>query len=138
MTLTPSQISIIGFVIAAIIAVCGFMKLLRSDRVLFFLFPITLIIAVIGLIIRSDNTRMVNGNAADMLLSPFIYVASYTLLRYVYKRIYKVEPTYERYNWFDYEDGRKQNWLDVLVHLIPLMLCMTLPFVIEHFLDRYS
>jgi uncharacterized membrane protein len=136
MTLTPNQISMIAFIITAIIAVCGFMKLLRSNKVLIILLTITFPIAIFGLIIRGVNTEMVNGNAADMLLSPFIYVASYALLRLVFKRIYKMEPTYERYSW--YSDGRKQNWLDVIVHVIPLMLSFTLPFLIENILDKYA
>lgn len=138
MTLTPNQISMIAFIITAIIAVCGFMKLLRSNKVLIILLTITFPIAIFGLIIRGVNTEMVNGNAANMFLSPFIYVASYTLLRLVFKRIYKMEPTYERYSWYDYSDGRKQNWLDVIVHLIPLMLSFTLPFLIENILDKYA
>ncbi len=41
-------------------------------------------------------------------LGPFAYVASYASLRYLYKRIFRREPTYSRGSWYDWEEGRRQ------------------------------
>ena len=130
MTLTGSQILIVGLILTGVLVTCGFMKLLRSNRVLFILTPIAFIIGLYGVLIRGAQTEMVNGNGSDFLLAPFVYISSYALLRMLYRKVYKVEPTYERYSWYDAEEGRKQNWLDVTVHILPMMLSFVVPIIV--------
>jgi hypothetical protein len=131
MTLTGEQLLIIGLCITGILVVCGFMKLLRSDRTLIVLTILTIPIGVFGLYLRGDNTEMVNGNGSTYMISPFVYVTSFALLRMLFKSIYKMEPTYERFSWFDAEEGRKQNWLDVTVHIVPMLLSFVVPILID-------
>ena len=135
MIVKGEQLLIIGLCITGILAVCGFMKLLRSDRTLIILTVLTIPIGVFGLCLIGDNTEMVNGNGATTLVSPFIYITSYALLRMLYKRIYKMEPTYERFSWYDAEEGRKQNWLDVTVHILPMLLGFIVPIIIEEIIN---
>jgi hypothetical protein len=128
--LTGNQILIIGLSLTVIIGTCGFMKLLRSNKTLFILSIITAVIGIYGILIRGVQTELVNGNGADFLIAPFTYITTYAFLRMLYKKIYKVEPTYARYSWYDAEEGRKQNWFDVSVYILPMMLSFVVPIII--------
>ena len=131
MEISGQQILIISLILYTITVTCGFMKLLRSDKTLLTLSIVTLIIAVFGLLIRSEQTQMVNGNGATFLIAPFIYTISYLLLRKLYKFKYKIEPTYNRRSWYDSEDNRNQNLLDVTVHILPMLLGFIIPLTYD-------
>ena len=131
MEISGQQILIISLILYTIIVTCGFMKLLLSDKTLLTLSIVTLIIAVFGLLIRSEQTQMVNGNGATFLIAPFIYTISYLLLRKLYKFKYKIEPTYNRRSWYDSEDNRNQNLLDVTVHILPMLLGFIIPLTYD-------
>ncbi len=120
----------IGTLIFGILVILGFAKKLRNDTTLIILLVVTGIIGGIGIWIRDPEYEIPKGNEADFLIMPFAYVVAYKLLRKLYKSIYKVEPTYNRSSWYDYEEGRKQNWLDLLVHIAPIIISGLTPLVI--------
>jgi hypothetical protein len=97
-------------------------KKLRNDRLLKVSSIITLLFAIPGVLIRTPE--------AAMLMGAFVQVVSYAFLRYLFKRKYNFEPTYNRMSWYDHEEGRKQNWLDVIVFVVPTMLSFTIPLAI--------
>lgn len=125
-----ATLNISGLIVTGIIALLGFGKKLRSNKRLAILFVITSIVAIVGLILRNDVVEQRISNPADSLISPLAYVLCYAGLRQMFKAVYKMEPTYQRYRWYDKEDGRKQNVLDVLVHIFPLMVAVFVPFII--------
>jgi hypothetical protein len=67
---------------------------------------------------------------AAMFAGAFVYVAGYACLRFLFKKIYNIEPTYNRGAWYDAEEGRKQNWFDVVVFILPLMSSMVVPIAL--------
>lgn len=119
-----------GLLFTGILAIAGFLKKLRKDRTLFVLLLISIPIAVSGLLLRSPEYQMKGANGADILLGPFVYIVMYGGLRYVYKKIYKREPTYNRSSWYDPEEKREQNIMDVFAHVFPLMGAVLLPIII--------
>lgn len=122
----------IGVAITCCLAFCGFMKWLRNDRVLLILLLGTAFLAAFGFVGRvPENPRL---NTWDGLLGPFAYVASYTSLRYLYKRIFRREPTYMRGSWYDWEEGRRQDWYDVSVHLLPMIIGLAVPVILTKIL----
>ena len=129
MIISPSIVANLGLALTIIIALAGVEKRLRSDRVLLVVVIVAMAIGFIGFLIRGESTVMARGNAADFLFGPFIYVFSYGLLRKLYKRIYHVEPTYVWLSCYDVEDKRNVNLLDKVVHVLPLLLGMLLPFI---------
>lgn len=136
MKFTSTEIMFVSMIITGSLAVCGLMNLLRAKSTLLILLPFTFLIAIIGILIRDETTKMANGNAADMLLSPLVYMLTFMILRYFYKRKYNAEPTYKRQTWNYYEAGRWQNWFEVLVFALPFFLCLILPFILERLLDK--
>lgn len=129
MNISPSVIANIGLALTILIALAGVEKRLRGDSTLLIVGVATLCIGIVGLLLRSESTGMARGNAADFLFGPFIYVVSYTLLRKLYKGLYQVEPTYAWLSGYDSDDMRKVNFLDKVVHVLPLLLGMVLPFL---------
>ena len=118
----------VGIAITCSLAFCGFMKWMRNDRTLAVLFMVTGVLAIIGISGRMpENPRL---NSWDGLVGPFAYVASYASLRYLYKRIYRREPTNNRGGRYDQEEGRRQNWLDVAVHVLPMMIGLSVPIML--------
>lgn len=47
------------------------------------------------------------------------------------KEIKKYLKNTNRSSRYDYEEGRNQNWLDVIVHIIPMILCWVVPILID-------
>jgi 4-amino-4-deoxy-L-arabinose transferase-like glycosyltransferase len=118
----------VGVAITCCLAFCGFMKWLRNDRVLLVLLLATTVLAMVGILGRvPENPRL---NTWDGLLGPFTYVSSYAFLRYMYKRYFHREPTYERSSWYDGEEGRRQYGFDVAVHVLPMMIAFALPVLL--------
>jgi len=97
-------------------------KKLRNDRSLRISSIITLLFAIPGVLIRTPE--------AAMLMGAFVQVVTYAFLRYLFKRKYSFEPTYNRMSWYDSEEGRKQNWFDVIVFVIPILLSFTIPLAV--------
>ncbi|WKZ67523.1 MAG: hypothetical protein QY325_06260 [Flavobacteriales bacterium] len=108
------------------------MKWLRNDHLLLVLLVSTGALAVVGIIGRvPENLRL---NTWDGLLGPFSYVACYASFRYLYKRVFRREPTYNRGAWYDWHEGRSQDWCDVAVHVLPLMIALAVPVLLTTFL----
>lgn len=128
--MSPKFLLYISWAIIIIISIAGIDKKLRNKRTLIILGVATLCFGLIGLIIRGERTELSGGNAADSMLGPFIYIITYALLRQLYKSIYHVEPTYVWLRGYDFEDSRKVNLLDKLVHIIPLLTGVFLPIFI--------
>lgn len=129
--MTSGTLLIIGLGFTTLISVMGFMKLFRSNKTIQILLVITVLIGMIGIYFRTNLTELPHGNAADSLWGPFVYIALYGILRYLYIQIYKREPTYNKSSWYDPEDGRRQNWLDVAVYIIPMISSIGIPIIIH-------
>jgi len=122
----------VGMWITCGLAFCGFMKWLRNDRTLAVLLILTGLLAVIGVGGRvPENPHL---NSSDGLLGPLAYVASYALLRYAYKAIYRREPTYAYQSWYDMEERRRMNGFDLAVHMLPCMIAMAVPVILTRLL----
>ncbi|MCB9164911.1 MAG: hypothetical protein H6592_15160 [Flavobacteriales bacterium] len=117
----------IGIAITCSLVFCGFMKWLRNDRLLLILVLATAVLAIIGIVGRiPENPRL---NTWDGLLGPFAYVGSYALLRHWYKKVFRREPTYQRASWYDHEEGRRLDWYDVTVHVLPMCVGLGVPVI---------
>jgi len=112
----------LGLAPSFIVYILASYKKLRNNRVLTRLAIVTLLIALLGVFINKEGSLF--------LASAFFYVIIYAGLRYIYLKKYSIEPTYNRASWYDPEEGRKQNWLDVIVFVIPLMLSLVMPLVL--------
>ena len=112
----------IGFVPMFIVYMLIIYKKLRNSTSINFVVFITLLISIPGFLIKAPEAGMLTGGLA--------YIICYAALRHVYVRIYNIEPTYNRMSWFDPEDSRRQNWLDVVVFAIPLLLSFVIPLII--------
>lgn len=121
-----------GITLWGIFVMLGFFKKLRDDNTIIFLLLLTALIAVYPLI-KIIEGEQYSGNIrqTNIFFSPFFYVSTYGLLRQLYKSIYKREPTYYRASWFDPEDNRKQNWLDVFVYIGSMTISFLLVLVIN-------
>jgi hypothetical protein len=98
-------------------------KKLRSDRFIRYLALITFGFAVSGIVIRVPESAF--------FASAFIYLISYAVLRKFYINKYKVEPTYNRSSWYDPEEGRQQNGLDVITFVAPIFLSFILSLALS-------
>jgi hypothetical protein len=127
MIVSSNTILYIGYILTGLLAVLGFMKVLRNDKLIKRIIFIALVFATFGFFIRSKENDIGIGFAPAVFASPLVYILSYALLRYLYKSFYRVEPTYNRSSWYDDEDGRRQNWLDVLVHVLPMFIAIIFP-----------
>ncbi|GAB3235634.1 hypothetical protein GCM10027346_25530 [Hymenobacter seoulensis] len=124
----------IGTGLTLALLLLGLEKQLRNNSLLKIILSVTLFIGCLGFYIRSPAYQSVGANAADSLWSPFFFILSYVALSWVYIRIYQQNPTYYRNSWYDPNEGRNQNWLDVVVHLVPLPIGLLLPMFITHLL----
>ncbi|MCC7502915.1 MAG: hypothetical protein IT229_10325 [Flavobacteriales bacterium] len=122
----------VGIAITCCLAVGGFMKWLRNDRMIAVLLILTGMLAVIGVVYRvPENPRL---NTWDGLLGPLAYVASYALLRQAYRSIFQREPTYAYLTWYDWEERRRMNWFDLGVHILPMLIGMAVPAIVTRVL----
>jgi hypothetical protein len=123
-------ITVIGLSLTGLLATFGFLKGLRNDRRIFVLTIITSMIGVLFLVLVFFGPT-IHWSTSIFMFGPFIYIATYGLLRKVFKLIYKVEPTYNRRSFYDPEDKRHQNFLDLTTHLLPLILGMLGPILLK-------
>jgi len=109
----------------------SFKKLNNDDTIKISLF-VTGFVATYPLILRLTH-QPYTGHArmTDAMFSPFIYVVSYGLLRFLYKKIYNREPIYNRMSWYDLDSRRKQNLLDVIVAVVPIFFSALFFFLIN-------
>lgn len=128
----PFRSQMVGVYIVCALAFCGFMKWLRSDRRLLILLLLTSVLAITGVAYRVPGDSRLND--WDGLLGPFFYVVSYGALRYVYKGIYRWEPTYAYLSWYDMEEKRRMNWFDLAVHFLPCLIALAVPVILSELL----
>ena len=101
------------------------MKWLRNDTLLLWLLGGSIILAIMGMVNRvPEGPRL---NTWDGLTGPLVYVLTYSALRWMYKRVNKREPTYAYMSRYDWEDRRKLDTLDYVVHLVPVLLGLVFP-----------
>ena len=129
------MIHLIGLGLLGAVAIAGFYKKLRDNKVILMLLFPALLLAAFGLLIRSPELQQKGANSADFFISPLIYLLSYGTLRHIYKKQYGVEPTYNRSSWYDPEEGRKQNGFDVLVFILPVFIAAIFPVLITSLLN---
>lgn len=120
-----------GFGLCSIFWLLGISKKLRSDKRILIALIASVVITIIGCIIYSDNYKMTGMNASNIYFGPLIYMITYSTLRYIYKKKYNQEPTYNKSSWYDYEEGREQYWLDLVVYISPIFLSVLIPIVIS-------
>lgn len=106
---------------------------LRNFRTLRLIGVLVFLIAVVAMAFREPGHPRLNKY--DAFLAPGVYVGLFALLRAVYKRIHRTEPTWFPLSWFDPVAGRRQNWMDVITYAVPMMLSMIVPIWITHWLD---
>lgn len=122
----------IGLIIWLIFTILGLFKKLRSNQAIIFSLFVSGLIAIVPIITMLDNESTAeNLNQNKGLLLPFIYVVLYGSLRMLYKRMYHREPTYYRAAWYDPEDARNQNFLDVIVYISPMILSLGLVYMLD-------
>lgn len=97
-------------------------KKLRNNHALKVATLITFPFAVLGVLLKTSESAMFSG--------AFVYIITYSALRYLFKKKYEFEPTYNQMSWYNSEDGRKQNWFDVIVFVIPIMTSFIVPLAI--------
>ena len=112
----------IGFIPMFILYMFASYKKLRNNRALIILSITSFLLAIPGVLIKVPEAAMLTG--------AFIYLISYSLLRYIYIKKYSFEPTYNKSSWYDANEGRRQNWLDVIVYVMPILLSMIVPVAI--------
>lgn len=121
-----------GFIIWGLIVFLILLKKLRDNRRILVALLFSLPFAIYAL------SEKITGNAfteklrpTDALFMPLVTVCTYALLRYLYKKAYKREPTYNRSSWFDPEEGRNQNIFDLIVFISPMVMGGLFPLLIK-------
>jgi hypothetical protein len=97
-------------------------KLMRNKKVRISFMGLGLMMSVSQIILAIHEHTFTRVTNSDTLHLPLFYLTVYNCLRYVYVKVYGVEPTYNKASWYDHDDGRKQNWFDVVVFFVPLLL----------------
>jgi uncharacterized membrane protein YfhO len=127
MSVSSNTIFYIGYIPTGILALLGFMKVLRNDKLIKTIFILALHFAILGFFINIKDDEIASGFTPAVFAAPLVYILSFALLRFLYKALYRVEPTYNRVSWYDEGDKREQNWFDVLVHILPMLLSFVFP-----------
>lgn len=112
----------IGLVPVFIVFMLISYRYLRNNKSLKIAALVTLPLAVLGLLLETPEAAMFSG--------AFVQVVSYGSLRFLFKRKYNFEPTYNRMSWYDDKEGRRQNWFDVIVFVVPLILSFIVPLAL--------
>ncbi|AMM51110.1 hypothetical protein TH61_07835 [Rufibacter sp. DG15C] len=114
-----------GLIVTGIYACLGFYKLFRKKNWTYRLLIFSGLLASFQLLLSIIKDGILAPIPSDTLYGPITYMVSYLLLRKMYVAIYRVEPTYNRCAWYDPEDKRRQNLLDIVVHVLPFLLSIT-------------
>lgn len=120
----------LGLGATCVVGVLTSYKLMRNNKVLIGLMIVSLGMAISQVILSINENTFKRATLSDALYSPLVYVISYNSLRYVYIRMYGLEPTYNRMSWYDPKDGRRQNWFAVVVYVAPLFLSLGFPILL--------
>ncbi|MBS7566278.1 hypothetical protein KHS38_17860 [Mucilaginibacter sp. Bleaf8] len=113
-------------------------KVMRNNKALLGLLIVSLCMAIFQVLLSLHENTFKKPTLSDSFYSPLIYVVSYNSLRYAYVQAYGVEPTYNRSSWYDPEDGRSQNWLDVVVYAFPIFFSMGFPIILAVLKTQFS
>jgi hypothetical protein len=100
------------------------LKLMRNNKVRMSCMGLGLMMSGTQIILAIHEHTFTRVTNSDALHMPLFYLTVYNCLRYAYIKVYGVEPTYNKASWYDPKDGRKQNWFDVVVFFIPLLLSL--------------
>ena len=133
-----NKILIIGLVLTVISMMLISSKRFRNKNRNIALIIITILIGITGITIRTEEFQMVNFNVADFLLSPFVGVFTFLFLRKRYYLKYNTELTFYWFSWYDPVERRKQNWFDVAVNVLPILIAGLLPVFIYYILELLS
>jgi len=108
-----------------------YLKLHRKKYVIPILIIIALIIAVSGLYITHFITDS-SGNklTTTTFYAPIIYILTYQLLRFLYKKKHHVEPAYEYASPLDSLGKRKLLFEDYVVFILPMITSLLVPIFI--------
>jgi hypothetical protein len=120
----------LGLGTTCIIGVLTSNKLMRNNKVLVGLLIVSIAMTISQIVLSIHEKTFKRATLSDALYSPLVYVIFYNCLRHAYLRIFGIEPTYNRMSWYDPEDGRKQNWLDVIVYITPFFLSLGFPILL--------
>jgi hypothetical protein len=121
-----------GYIILFVLVILCFYKKLRDNRRLGILLIATSLIAIYACVLKTSGQAFSGRfRGSDFLFSPFIFVLTYAILRYLYKDVYDREPTYDRTSWYDSDERRYQNFFDVIVFVFPLLFSITFPIWIS-------
>ncbi len=133
-----NKILIIGLILTVISIMLISSKRFRNKKRNMALLIITILIGIAGITVRTKEFQMENFNVADFLLSPFIGVFTFLFLRKRYYLKYKTEPTFYWFSWYDPIEKRKQNWFDVAINVLPILIAVLLPVLIYYILELLS
>ncbi|MFL5766002.1 MAG: hypothetical protein ACJ77K_18805 [Bacteroidia bacterium] len=113
----------IGFITWSVFIFLGLFKKLRNDKIVLVLLLVAILLTIYPIYEILAHVPFEGRHRSSItFFMPFIYVASYGLLRSLYKRIYRREPTYCRSSWYDPDEKRDQNALDIVVFILPILL----------------
>jgi hypothetical protein len=120
--MTDSTAKTLGFILWFVVVMLGFSKKLRDNKRVIIILILTSLVSIYPIFLKIQGLPFSgHSRGSDFLFAPFIYMLTYGLLRWLYKRVYNREPTYYRAAWYDPEEHRKQNVFDVVVYVIPLL-----------------
>lgn len=124
---------ILGCILYVVVCTLGFLKKLRNDRIIFILINATGLISVYAIFSKNQGLPFVGRvRGSNALFIPFIYVLTYAVLRHFYKQTYNREPTYNRTDWYDSDEGREQNFFDVAVFILPMAFSIFFPLLLNY------
>ena len=125
-------ILVIGIGLWGVLVILILSKKLRDDKKVLQAIQIAALIALFPLIQKTMRTPF-HGHmrVTDTFFCPLITILSYALLRYSYKKLFRREPTYNRSSWYDPDDRRNQDLYDVIVFILPVVIGIIFPFLIN-------
>ncbi len=124
----------IGAIYWAILFLSVFFGSLRNNVILTIHFVISSVMLYYGIKYLPLNLPCEgNENGAGFLFGPIVFVASYTALRFTYKKIFNVEPDMEAYSGYSSRDKRGLNFMDYLTFFIPFMLSAIVNLVLANY-----
>ncbi len=134
--MTSNEIFILNTVLWAILSFMGMFKHLRNNQTILTLLVISALYGCVSVFVHIFISRM-DDLSSYSFWSPFVYLVLYGFLRYLYLKIYHREPTYNKASWYDPEEGRNQNTLDLLAHLLPMGVSLIFPFLVKKLLSSF-
>lgn len=134
--MTSNEIFILNTLLCGILSFMGMFKHLRNNQTIQTLLIISAFYGFVSIFIHVFIVWM-DDLSSYSFWNPFVYIALYGVLRYLNISIYHREPTYNKASWYDPSEGRKQNTLDVLVHLLPMGVSLIFPFLVKKLMTYF-